>query len=151
MQDRTLQKVSTFIEVCKSIQSLSYDTKYKVGCIIIEKDFTRINSIGYNGNYRNGPNERDSNESGKSGFIHAELNALLKLKHDPDDQLLICTWTPCSHCAKCIVNSGIKRCLFISDYKDRQFEHIFRDGGVKYVVVNDLLDTLGEDIKQLLS
>lgn len=145
---RLLQKINVFKDMCISVSSLSYDTKYKVGSIIFEKDNMIINSSGYNGNYRGGPNERDSMESGQSGFVHSELNCLLNsdMGKDRSKYVLMCTMSACGHCAKCIVNSGIKSVIFLTRYtKDNQFEEIFKNAGIKYLVVED-----GEfDLKKL--
>lgn len=134
---RLLQKINVFKDMCISVSSLSYDTKYKVGSIIFEKDNMIINSSGYNGNYKGGPNERESMESGQSGFVHSELNCLLNsdMGKDRSKYVLMCTWSPCAHCAKCIVNANIKSAIFIKRYtKDNQFEEIFKNAGVNYII-----------------
>lgn len=93
-KDRFLIKLKYFLDSCNKVKNLSYDNKHKVGCLIIDKNMTKQYSMGYNGNYSGGPNERDSNESGQSGYIHGEINALLKLNIiDRDNCVLICTWT----------------------------------------------------------
>jgi len=56
----------------------SPDPKHKVGAIIVNEENTQVLSIGYNGDQKGGKNERESMAIGKSGFIHAEINALIK-------------------------------------------------------------------------
>ncbi len=141
-EERLMDKILAFSDICLNISKLSYDNKYKVGSMIFKKDFTKIESIGYNGNYSGGPNERDSMASGDSGFIHAELNALFKanLSDHPEKLVLMCTWTPCWHCAKCIANSGIKSAIFLKRYiKDEKYLEIFKNSNVKYVILEDQL------------
>jgi len=119
VNDRSKLKLEVFKEICKSISTLSYDDKYKVGTIIITEDFRDICAIGYNGNYKGGPNKRDSEDTGMSGFLHAEENCLLHLSKPyelRDKLIMICTHKPCPMCAKRIVNAGIKKVLYIKDY-----------------------------------
>lgn len=113
-------KINVFKEICKNIATLSYDSKYKVGTIIITDDFRDICAIGYNGNYKGGPNKRDSEETGMSGFLHSEENALFHLDKPyelRDKLIMICTHKPCPMCAKRIVNAGIKKVLYIENYE----------------------------------
>jgi dCMP deaminase len=114
-------KLATFKEICKTLSVLSYDPKYKVAAIIITDDFREICAIGYNGNFKGGPNTRDSTVQGGSGFLHAEENALLHLTRPfeaRENLIIICTHKPCAMCAKRIANSGIKRVFYINDYTD---------------------------------
>lgn len=118
-KERLDQKIKTYMEICKNIASLSYDPKFKVGTVIITADFREICAVGYNGNYKGGPNERDSEETGKSGFLHSEENALFHLAKPfelRDKLVMFCTHTPCPMCAKRIVNSGIKKVLYNEEY-----------------------------------
>lgn len=117
--ERETLKLNVFKDICQSISTLSYDEKFKVGTIIITDDFRDICAIGYNGNYKGGPNKRDSNETGGSGFLHSEENALFHLGKPYELRgglIMICTHKPCPMCAKRIVNAGIKHVRFINDY-----------------------------------
>ncbi len=130
LKDRSKQKLFAFMEIAKNISTLSYDEKYKVGSIIITNDFREICSIGYNGNYKGGPNKRDSIQIGNSGFLHSEENALFHLSKPYELRnglILICTHKPCSMCAKRIVNSGINNVVYNEFYEDnlKQTDEIF--------------------------
>lgn len=119
--DRNLQKLNVFAEITKNVATLSYDPKVKVGAIIFTNDFREVCAIGYNGNYKGGPNERESLGQGGSGFLHAEENALYHLTKDWDkrDKLtLMVTHRPCRMCLKRIVNAGISRVVYLEDYED---------------------------------
>ena len=135
MTSRYKQKLNVFAEICKSVASLSYDPKFKVGTVIFTDDFREIVAIGYNGNYKGGPNKRDSNETGKSGFLHSEENALLHLScpfASRDKLILMVTYKPCPMCAKRIVNAGIKKVIYINDYNKLgdETDDIFSIGNV---------------------
>jgi dCMP deaminase len=92
--------------------------------------------MGYNGNYKGGPNIRESFETGKSGFLHSEENALFHLCKPYElrsNLIMICTHKPCPMCAKRIVNSGIKNVMYVNDYDalGPGTDEIFKHGDVK--------------------
>ena len=102
-----------------SISKRSCDTKHKVGAVIVTSDNTQVLAIGYNGDEKGGSNERASQEKDCSGFLHAEVNALLKCDYNfPKDKKIYITLSPCIMCAKAIINSDIKRVIYINKYDD---------------------------------
>lgn len=147
MSDSSLrhkQKLSVFMKMCQELSTLSYDPKYQVASIIITQDYREVCAIGYNGGYKGGPNERSSLEQGKSGFLHAEENALFHLCKPYELRhalLMLCTHKPCSMCSRRIVNSGIKNIIYNSDYEDSEAKtnEIFSVTGVNCIKFDDLL------------
>lgn len=114
----------TWMNIAKSVAERSYDPRLKVGAIVVSDDNTRLLSLGYNGNYRGGPNEPDSVDPGLSGFIHAEVNALVKCDYNFNrKKVMYLTHSPCSQCAKLIVNAGISAVIYDKRYRD--------DSGIK--------------------
>jgi dCMP deaminase len=100
-----------------TISQRSTDPKVKVGCIIVPFDNTGVLSLGYNGDEKNGSNERESEQSGASGFIHAEINALIKMDfNNPKPKKLYVTHSPCRMCAKAIINADIKEVYYLNEY-----------------------------------
>src|SRR5262249_22940224 len=67
-----------WMAVARTISTRSIDPALKVGAIIVSIDNTRVLAVGYNGMWKGGPNVVESLERGKSGTIHAEVNALVK-------------------------------------------------------------------------
>ncbi len=123
--ERAKQKISVFKHMLEEISTLSTSSRLKVACMIIKKDFTKIASFGYNGNYFNAPvnpetgTEEESLEQGKDGFIHAEQNAIAKFReNDPENYIVLVTHSPCKNCAKLLVNSGFKWIYWIEDYRE---------------------------------
>lgn len=119
---RQLQKLEVFGNICRQVSQLSYDPKYKVGAIVITNDFREVCAIGYNGNYKGGPNEREGSATGESGFLHAEENALYHLTKpwkERADLIMIVTHRPCRMCLKRIVNAGIQIVYYLDDYEDK--------------------------------
>lgn len=89
------------------IASRSYDPKLKVGCVIVSDDYRDVLSIGFNGNAPGLPNKRDSEEQGKSGFIHAELNAAIRCQMAGNTpKRVFITHQPCGACSKALIALG---------------------------------------------
>ena len=107
-----------WIEFAKTISRRSSDSNFKVGCCIVTQDNTQVLAIGYNGDHKGGSNKRESIEPGCSGFIHAEINALIKMNYNnPCKKKMYLTLSPCEVCAKAIVNAGIDEVIYTEFYK----------------------------------
>ena len=108
-----------WMDVASSIAKRSYDPRFQVGSVVVTEDNTQVLAVGYNGNYSGGPNTVESDEPGKSGFIHAEINSLLKMDYNnPKRKKMYLTLSPCRMCAKAIVNAGIKEVIYKEAYRD---------------------------------
>lgn len=121
----------TWMTMARLIAQRSYDPRLKVGAVIVNDENTMILSHGYNGNYRGGPNEAESAEPGKSGMIHAELNAIIKLDyHSLQKKYLYVTHSPCVMCAKAIINARVSKVVYESDYRDSSGVELLKNAGV---------------------
>jgi dCMP deaminase len=128
------------MSIAKTVAERSYDPRLKVGAIIVSDDNTRLLSLGYNGNYRGGPNTPDSEDPGQSGFIHAEVNALVKCDYNFNrKKIMYLTHSPCVQCSKLIVNANISEVIYDVQYRDSSGLHILQTCGV---VVNRFSDVI---------
>ena len=120
-------------EFALSIAERSCDPKFKVGAVIVTSDNTQVLSVGYNGDHRGGSNQRDSMDHGKSGLIHAEVNALIKMDYNnPKNKIMYVTYSPCSVCSKCIINANINEVVYLNLYKkDTSGLKLLKESGVK--------------------
>ena len=120
------------MEFANNISLRSVDSKYKVGAVIVTQDNTQVLSLGYNGDQKGGPNKRESHEHGKSGFIHAEVNALIKCDfNSPKKKKMYLTHSPCVVCAKCIINAGIDEVIYQNEYTPEKMGiKILLDSGI---------------------
>jgi dCMP deaminase len=108
---------SIWSDFAESISKRSPDPKHKVGAVIVTTDNTQVLAVGYNGDQKGGSNKRESLKTGCSGFIHAELNALIKCDFNfPKDKKLYVTLSPCIMCSKAIINADIKQVIYINNY-----------------------------------
>ena len=121
-----------------SISKRSPDPKFQVGAVIVTDDNTQVLALGYNGDHKGGPNQRDSMQHGKSGFIHAEVNALIKMDYNnPKDKKMYLTHAPCPVCAKCIINAGIKEVYYLDNYVTLEGVDILKDSQVSIKKLSD--------------
>ncbi len=122
---------------------LSHCTRKQVGAIIVKNGM--IISDGYNGTPSGFDNccENDSNET-HWYVLHAEANAILKLAkstNSGEGATLYITLSPCKDCSKLILQSGIKRVVYMNAYKD--------DEGIAFLSKSDIdithLPLLGDE------
>lgn len=120
--------------------SRSYDPRLKVAAIIVTDDNTQMLALGYNGNARGLPNEPESLEPGRSGMIHAEVNALIKCDFNhPKRKIMYVTHSPCRDCAKLIINAGISTVIYGELYRDSSGIDLLRSGGVLVMSIDDAI------------
>lgn len=99
---------------------LSHCKRKKVGALIVKDKM--IISDGYNGcpsGFEN--NCEDEMGDTKWYVLHAEANAILKCaRHGKscEGATLYVTLSPCQDCAKLIHQAGVKRVVYIEEYKD---------------------------------
>jgi len=110
-----------WMDLAISLSERSTDVKHLVGCVIVTEDNTQVLSIGYNGDHKGGTNKRISLESGKSGFIHAENNALIKCDfNNLKGKKMYVTLSPCYACSQLIINfESIKTVYYLEKYCDK--------------------------------
>jgi dCMP deaminase len=128
------------MDIACIISERSYDPRLKVGAIVVAGDNTQMLSMGYNGNYKGGPHEHESSEPGCSGFIHAEVNALVKCDYNfPKKKYMYVTHSPCRACSKLIVNAEISRLIYLHEYRDTSGLDLLRSAGIEVLSYHDSL------------
>lgn len=122
----------------------SKDPRTKVGaCIINSKK--RIIGIGYNGFPMGCDDEMFPWESSADStldtkypyVVHAEANAILNSSAPLEGSTVYVSLFPCNDCAKLIIQSGIKKIIYMDDkYKDQDnniaARRMFDAAGVEY-------------------
>lgn len=129
-----------WMDVAKVISERSYDPRMKVGTVIVSEDNTRMLSMGYNGNYSGGPHCHESDIPGESGFIHSEVNALVKCDYNfHKKKIMYVTHSPCRACSKLIVNADISKVIYLHEYRETSGLDILRNSGVDVVRFSDIV------------
>mgnify|MGYP001457547075 FL=1 len=117
---------------------LSHCDRKKVGAIIVKNGM--IISDGFNGT----PTGFDNHCEDEDGYtkwyvLHAEANAILKVAKSTNScegATLYLTLSPCKECAKLIHQSGIKRLVYIKEYKDSSGLKFLKKAGVELTQIN---------------
>lgn len=102
----------------------SKDPNSQVGACIVRDN--KILSLGYNGmpigcddDIMPWGREGDDLDTKYMYVCHSELNAILNAGKDLHGSTIYVTLFPCNECAKAIIQSGIKRIVYLDDkYKD---------------------------------
>ena len=100
----------------------SKDPSTQVGACIVDED-NKVVSIGYNGMPRQLDESKLTWEKGEglnSKYLyvcHAEFNAILNIRNGSSLKgcTLYVTLFPCNECAKAIIQTGIKKIIYLSD------------------------------------
>ena len=121
----------------------SKDPSTQVGACIVD-DENKVVSIGYNGMPRHCDDTKLTWEKGEDlnnkylYVCHAEFNAILNTRDGShlNGCRIYVTLFPCNECAKAIIQTGIKKVIYLSDkYQDqlstRASKRLFEVAGVE--------------------
>ena len=131
-----------YIKMAQVWAELSHATRKKVGALIVKNN--TIISDGFNGTpsgFENECEEAVNNPDGtfkeyktKWYVLHAESNALAKVAkstQSSEGATLYITYSPCRDCSKLILQAGIKRVVYLQEYRDTNGLDFLRRAGVE--------------------
>lgn len=134
---RKIEYDIAYMNMAKCLRPLSFAKRSQVGCLIVS-DEGQIISQGYNGMPTGLPNECEHEEDGKlvtnDGVLHAESNAIskcAKFRSSTNNATCYVTLSPCLQCSKLIIQSGIKRVVYLDEYRDLTGVELLIKCGVK--------------------
>lgn len=121
--DRSVKIVDKFdrlyMDIAYRISEMSYSKRSRVGSIIVKDD--NIIAFGWNGTPKGFDNCcEDEHNNTLNEVIHAEENAICKAAYQGislKNSTIYLTLSPCHHCARLIIQSGIKRVIYAEDYR----------------------------------
>ena len=113
----------------------SYCERRKVGALIVKDKM--IISDGFNGTPTGFENVcEDENNVSKPYVLHAEANAITKIArsgNNSDGATLYVTDSPCIECSKLIIQAGIKRVVYMREYRLTDGVELLRRAGIEVV------------------
>jgi dCMP deaminase len=134
-----------FLTITRNVAERSTCTRAKVGAVIVRDK--NILATGYNGAPAGMPHCLDvgclvyasrtpSGELEENCFrtIHAEINAIAQAAKNGAsirDADIYITHTPCIHCVKVLINTGIRRIFYEREYKRATIEELLRGGNIE--------------------
>ena len=127
-----------FMKVAQLTAELSYAVRKKVGAVLVKDN--RIISIGYNGTPKGWSTNvcedelPDGSLVTKDIVVHAEANALFwcsKTEIITNGATMYLTLSPCATCALGLIQSGIKRVVFLEKYRNTAGIEVLQKAGVK--------------------
>ena len=125
------------MEYAEFLAKKSLDPKMKVGCAIFDGSSAEMIGHGFNGNPEPLPQERDSMEPGKSGYLHAEVRAALSCDRSKLKKEVYVTLSPCENCAKVLIELGNVHQVYYredSNYDSKGLE-VLRKAGIEVIKV----------------
>lgn len=130
--DSRPSKLTVAMIFLETLKHRSLCGRLKVSALIADRHFKMIHAMGYNGPAQGEPHDLcRKDQPGNCGCVHAEANALIKLRTNEKDLVLFCSNMPCEICARLIVNSGaIGRVIFIDDYRSTLGLKILKDAQI---------------------
>ena len=137
MTDKQLKLDKRYLQMAKIWAENSYCKRRKVGALIVKNKM--IISDGYNGTPSGFENIcEDDDEITKSYVLHAEANAITKVaksSNSSEGATLYVTTSPCIECSKLIIQSGIKRVVFIEKYRQTNGLELLQRAGIELVQI----------------
>lgn len=126
-----------YLRMAKEWARLSYCKRRQVGALIVKDRM--IISDGYNGT-PSGFENCCEDEAGQTHWyvLHAEANAILKLAsstQSANGATLYLTMSPCRECSKLVLQSGIRKVVYIDEYKDNAGNLFLQNHGIEVLQV----------------
>jgi len=136
-----------FLQMAKLVSTWSSCISRQVGAVITKNN--RVLTTGYNGapsgvkscaekcECKRKVEQIESGTRLDVGYaVHAEQNAITQAARQGiaiDGAYLYCTHQPCSICSKLIINSGIKKVVYIQPYPDEFAIELMNEANIKMV------------------
>lgn len=122
-----------YLEMAQVWAKNSYCKRRQVGALIVKDRM--IISDGYNGTPSGFENVcEDENGITKPYVLHAEANAISKVAksgNSSEGATLYVTASPCMECAKLIIQAGIKRVVYMDEYRLLDGIELLRRAGIE--------------------
>ena len=138
--EKQLKYDKAYLKMALEWSQLSYCDRRQVGALIVKDKM--IISDGYNGTPSGFENICEDDEGYTKWYVlHAEANAILKVASSTQacqGATLYITMSPCKGCSKLIHQAGIKRLVFIEEYKDTSGVRFLEKAGIRVSHITDL-------------
>jgi dCMP deaminase len=147
-----------FMRIALLVADRATCTRAKIGAVIVKDK--NIIATGYNGSPAGHPHCTDvgcliyvsrnpDGEEEENCFrtIHAEINAIAQAaKHgvEINDADIYINASPCYHCLKTLINTGIRRIFYLKPYKIDRIRPLLENSKIELIQVTLDEDTAGD-------
>jgi len=139
-KEKQLRYDRAYLKMAREWAQLSHCKRKQVGALIVKNSM--IISDGYNGTPTGFDNCcENENEETLWYVLHAEANAIMKVAkstNNSDGATLYITLSPCKECSKLVLQSGIKRVVYMKAYKDNSGLDFLSKAGIDIVQIENL-------------
>jgi dCMP deaminase len=124
-----------YMGIALGYSQLSKAKRAKVGACLVTKNGITLG--GFNGSAVGTDNNLEHVINGelvtKPSTIHAELNAVLKAAREGVsclDSTMYTSLSPCVQCSAMLINAGVKRVVYLEEYRDQSGVELLKSAGV---------------------
>ncbi len=139
-QEKQTKYDTAYLRMAMEWSKLSYCIRRQVGALIVKDKM--IISDGYNGTPTGFENICEDDEGYTKWYVlHAEANAISKVAASTqscEGATLYITMSPCQQCSKLIHQAGIKRLVYLEEYKDNSGVKFLKKAGVKVTHIKSI-------------
>ncbi|MDD5962754.1 MAG: dCMP deaminase family protein [Candidatus Egerieousia sp.] len=137
MDSKQLKFDRSYLRMAQVWAENSYCNRRKVGALIVKDKM--IISDGYNGTPSGFENVcEDEDGHTKPYVLHAEANAITKVaksNNSSNGATLYVTAAPCMECAKLIIQSGIRRVVYVESYRLSDGIELLERAGIEVIQI----------------
>ncbi len=141
-REKQLRYDKAYLKMALEWGKLSHCERKKVGALIVKDSM--IISDGYNGTPTGFENCCEDDEGKTKWYVlHAEANAIMKVAKSTNNSngaTLYITLSPCKECSKLVLQSGIKRIVYMKAYKDQSGIEFLKKAGLEIEQIEKLDD-----------
>ena len=136
-KEKQLRYDLAYLRMAHEWSKLSHCKRKQVGSIIVKNGM--IISDGYNGAPAGFDNCCENDEGATHWYVlHAEANAISKVArstNNAQDSTLYLTMSPCKDCCKMILQVGIKRVVYSTQYRDNLGLELLQTAGIEVAYI----------------
>lgn len=131
-EKKQLEVDKKYLRMARIWSENSYCTRLNVGALIVKDKM--IISDGYNGTPSGFENKCEDDEGKTKAYVlHAEANAITKVaasNNNSTGATIYVTNSPCMECAKLIIQAGIRRVVYATQYRITEGIDLLRQAGI---------------------
>lgn len=144
------------LEVALVTSKRSTCARRRVGCFLVDAHGNEL-ATGYNGRAAGLPHCNEGHAcagaTAPSGTaldaceaIHAEQNALIKVRDKYAIHTCYTTASPCIHCVKMLMNTGCQRIVFLEEYPHPEAKRLWESSPTRHGILDSQAMLVGEPV-----